>query len=167
MRTQLALSILAAALIAGCGGAGPGATTNGQGPGATQAATSGPDGAVDCTAILSAAEKLIGIQLLAQIATPENVESMKSIKALDFDTLLTNLDTLHALDGVSTPLGSAKDAIDDYEAAAKAAKALFEMDPVTQEAIDAYNDEHVVTLSQFLGKQIAISAAIDEAGCKF
>ena len=36
---------------------------------------------------------------------------------------------------------------------------------MTQAAIDTLNNENVGTVGDFLGHQIAISGAIDEAGC--
>ena len=161
MKTKATLSILLAVLLAACGGAGtPGSTANG--PGAT---TKPAGGTVDCTKLKAAAAQLIGIQLLAQLTTPENIDSIKSINNLDLDKLLSALGDLHALDSDSTPMGNPKASIDAYEKAAKAAKTLFAMNPVTQAAIDAYNKDNVGTIADFLGKQIAISGAMGEAGC--
>ena len=68
----------------------------------------------------------------------------------------------------STPtrrhLATPRRSIDFYETAGEAAQVLFATDPITQAAIDTYN-ENVGTVSEFLGHQIAISGAIDEAGC--
>lgn len=163
MKTNLALSIVLAGVLAACGGAGPGATAKTQ-PGATQQPAGGK---VDCTKMKAAAAQLIGIQLLAQLTTPENVASIKSqaMGNLDIDALLSALGDLHALDGVSSPFGDTKASIAAYEKAAKAAKALFAMNPVTQAAIDAYNKDNVGTVADFLGKQVAISGAMGEAGC--
>ena len=72
--------------------------------------------------------------------------------------------TLHALDSHPAVLGDPKAAIDFYEKAANAAKVLFATDPMTQAAIDTYN-QNVGTLTEFLGHQGAISAAMGEAGC--
>jgi hypothetical protein len=162
MRTKLAISILLAATLAACGGAGgPAATKN---PAGT---TSKPGGGttVDCTKLTAAATQLIGLQLLAQLTTPETIESIKKVGNLDVDKLLSALADLHALDSVSSPLGDAKASIDFYQKAAKAAKTLLAMDPVTQVAIDAYNKDNVGTVADFLGKQMAISGAMGEAGC--
>jgi hypothetical protein len=52
-----------------------------------------------------------------------------------------------------------------YEQAANAAKVLFATEPITQAAIDAYNQDNVGTVGDFLSHQIAISGAMDEAGC--
>ncbi|HXG26899.1 MAG TPA: hypothetical protein VNL94_08645 [Candidatus Binatia bacterium] len=170
MRIKLATPFLPAVLIAvlaACGGAAPGATTGPGGatqrPGATQGGGNG--GNVDCDAVRSAAQKLVGIQLLAQLTTPQAIETIKSVGNLDLDALLGALDELHALDTVSTPLGNAKESIETYEKATRAAKELFAMAPVTQAAIDAFNSEHVGTVGEFLAKQAAISGAIGEAGC--
>jgi hypothetical protein len=163
MKTKVALTITFAFVLVACGGAGgPQSTAKGQ-PTATQKAGNG--GSVDCTKLKTAAGYLIGIQLLAQLTTPENVESVKSMNSLDINGLITALGDLHALDSVSSPFGNAKASIDAYEKAAKAAKALFEMRPVTQAAIDAYNKGNVGTVADFLGKQVAISGAMGEAGC--
>lgn len=165
MRTQRALSalvaILLALVIAACGGGGPAAT--GKSPTATEKPGNGT--AVDCAKLTAAASQLVGIQLLAQLTTPDRIASIKSLGNLDLDKLLTALDDLHALDSVSSPLGDAKASIDFYQKAAKAAKTLLAMDPVTQAAIDAYNTDNVGTVADFLGRQIAISGAMGEAGC--
>jgi hypothetical protein len=165
MRTTSARSALAAVLVAvlvaACGGAGPAATTKGS------TATQKPGGgtSVDCAKLTAAASQLIGIQLLAQLTSPDSVESIKKVGNLDLDKLLAALDDLHALDSVSSPLGDAKASIDFYQKAAKAAKTLLAMDPVTQAAIDAYNKDNVGAIGDFLGKQMAISGAMGEAGC--
>lgn len=160
MKTIRALSILLVVLLAACGGAGGPASTAKGGT-----ATQKPAGNVDCTAMKAAAAQLIGLQFLAQLTTPETIESIRTVGNLDVDKLLSALGDLHALDGVSSPLGDAKGSIAFYEKAAKAAKTLLAMDPVTQAAIDAYNKENVGTVADFLGKQIAISGALGEAGC--
>lgn len=164
MRMKLALPILLVALLAACGGTNPGSTTK---PGATagQGKTNPPGAQVDCAKLEAAAKQLIGIQLLAQLSTPGTIESIKSLGTLDLDAMLTALGDLHALDDVASPLGDAKASLDHYEAAARAAKDLFAMEPVTQAAIDAFNKEHVGTITDFLGKQMAISGAMGEAGC--
>jgi hypothetical protein len=162
MKTKVALPLLFAVMLAACGGTGGPASTAKNQPAATQ--KSG-NGSVDCAKVKAATAQLIGLQFLAQLTTPETVASIKSIGNLDIDALLSALGDLHALDSVSTPLGDAKASIDAYEKAAKAAKALFAMDPVTQAAIDAYNKDNVGTVADFLGKQIAISGALDAAGC--
>ncbi len=51
------------------------------------------------------------------------------------------MDALHALDAYTSPLGDVKAAIDAYEAAGKAAQVLFAVEPITQAAIDTYNQE--------------------------
>ena len=159
MKMKLALSIVLTVVVAACGGAGaPGST-------AKTGATQKPGTAVDCTKMKAAAAQLIGIQLLAQLTTPDAIASIKSINNLDLDKLLSALGDLHALDSVSTPMGNPKASIDAYEKAAKAAKTLFAMNPVTQAAIDAYNKDNVGTVADFLGKQVAISGAMGEAGC--
>lgn len=161
MKTNAMLSILMAILLAACGGAGGPASTA-KAPGATQKPAGG---SVDCAKLTAAASQLVGIQLLAQLTTPETIASIKSMGNLDLDKMLAALDELHALDSISSPLGDAKASIDFYQKAAKAAKTLLAMDPVTQAAIDAFNKENVGTIGDFLGKQMAISGAMGEAGC--
>jgi hypothetical protein len=165
MRIKLVLPLLLITVLAACGGASPGATTK---PGATSgtAATNKPGAAVDCAAMTTAAQQLLAVQLLAQLKTPDTIQSIKSkaIGNLDLDTFLAAMHTLHALDGHASVLGDPKAAIDAYENAAKAAKVLFATDPMTQTAIDTYN-QNVGTVSDFLSHQAAISGALSEAGC--
>ena len=165
MRSKLVLPILMVAVLAACGGSSPGATTK---PGATAgpAATSKPGGKVDCTAITTAAQQLIAVQFLAQLKTPDAIESIKSkaIGNLDLDAFIAGMQTLHALDAYPSVLGDPKAAIDFYIKAAKAAKVLLATNPMTQAAIDAYN-LNVGTIGDFIGHQGAISGAIGEAGC--
>ena len=165
MRSKLVLPILMVAVLAACGGSIPGATTK---PGATAgpAATSKPGGKVDCTAITTAAQQLIAVQFLAQLKTPDAIESIKSkaIGNLDLDAFIAGMQTLHALDAYPSVLGDPKAATDFYIKAAKAAKVLFATNPMTQAAIDAYN-LNVGTIGDFIGHQGAISGAIGEAGC--
>lgn len=164
MKIRLVTPILMIALLAGCGGASPGGTSK---PTGGQTSTGQPPGQVDCAAIKTAAEQLIGIQLMAQFTTPETVASIKDkqIGNLDLDAMLAALAVLHALDAYSSPLGDPKAAIDSYEKAARAAKELFATEPITQAAIDAFNTENVGTVGAFLGRQAAIAGAVGEAGC--
>jgi hypothetical protein len=164
MRTRLVTPILLIAFLAGCGGSTPGATSKGGATG--QTSTGKPAGAVDCAAIRTAAEQLLAVQLLAQLKTPDAIESIrnKAIGNLDLDAFLAALQVLHALDAYRSVLGDPKAAIDFYVKAAKAAQVLFATDPMTQAAIDAYN-QNVGTIADFLGHQAAISGAIGEAGC--
>ena len=166
MHNRLLLSSLVVVLlVAACGGGGTGATSR---PNATGAgATSKPAGQVDCDAIKTAGQQLLAVQLLAQLRTPENVAAIKDkeIGNLDLDAFLSALAVLHALDAYSSPLGDPKAAIDKYEEAARDAKVLFETEPVTQAAIDAFNSQNVGTVGEFLAGQAAIAGAIDAAGC--
>lgn len=166
MRTNLAISTLILVLVAGCGG-GAGPTTK-PNPQATSGgvSTTQPGGQVDCAAIKKAGEQLIAIQFLAQLKTPETIASIKNkeIGNLDLDAFLAAMKVLHALDGYSSPLGDPKAALEFYEKAGKAALVLFATEPMTQAAIDAYN-QNVGTVSDFLSHQVAIAGAIDEAGC--
>ena len=106
------------------------------------------------------------MQLLAQLKTPEGIAPIKAkqIGDLDLDAFLAAMKVLHALDPYASPLGDPKAAIDFYEKAGAAAKVLFATDPITQDAIDAYN-VNVGTVADFLGRQAAISGAMGSAGC--
>ncbi len=170
MRIRIAFATLFVVLVAACSG-GPGATPNPSLAGAAvtpkPAASGAPaGGAVDCVAIKAAAVKLLDIQLLAQLTTPDAVASIKakSTGNLDPDTFLGAMHTLHALDRYAGPLGDPKAAIDFYETAGQAAKVLFATDPMTQAAIDTYN-KNVGPISDFLGHQVAISGGMSSAGC--
>jgi hypothetical protein len=123
-------------------------------------------GKVDCEALQEAQQQLLGVQLLAQLDDPETVASIKakSIGNLDLDAFLAAMETLHALDGFDSPLGDPKASIDAYEAAAEEAQTLFDADPPTQEAIDAYH-ESIGPVPAFLSKQTAIAGGFDAAGC--
>ena len=169
MHKRLALSALMLVVLAACGGGAPGSTSNANPPAATGggAATTKPGAAVDCAAIKTAAQELLAIQFLAQMKSPDAVESIKNktIGNLDLDKFLAAMKTLHALDSFAGPLGDPKAALDFYEKAGTAALALFATDPITQAAIDTFNTENVGTVSDFLGHQIAIAGAMDEAGC--
>jgi hypothetical protein len=167
MRIRLLVTIFLVCLVAACGGGAGATNTATSKPVAGKTATPPPRGPVDCEAIAAAAGKLVGIQLLAQLSSPATVEAIRSQQTggLDLDVMLDALDDLHALDAYASPLGEPKAAIEVYEKAATAAKDLFEMEPVTQAAIDAFNTENVGTVGAFLGHQVAISGAIDEAGC--
>ena len=166
MRTRLALPILIVALVAGCGGSA-GGTAN-PNPAATGQATSPgqPAGQVDCPAIEAAGQQLLALQFLAQLKSVDTIEAIrdKEIGNLDLVAFLGAMQVLHQLDAHASPLGDPKAAIDIYEKAGKAAQVLFATEPITQAAIDTYN-ENVGTVGDFLGHQVAISGAIDEAGC--
>ena len=170
-------AILVAFLAAACGG-GAGATSGAGSPaGASAAPAGGSDqpaatpapggsGAVDCAKIKTAAVQLLGVQLLAQLRSPDAAEQLKTkqIGNLDLDAFLAAMQDLHALDGHSSALGDPKAAIDAYEDAAKDAQAMFATEPITQASVDAYVAK-IGTISDFLGHQIAISGAMDAAGC--
>lgn len=170
MRIRLVIPALVVALLAACSSGSSGTASNAN-PSATdsqQSGTTAPagNGKVDCTTIKTAAQQLLMVQLLAQFRTPDTVEQIKTkqIGSLDLDTFLAGMHDLHALDTYSSPLGDPKAAIDFYEVAGKAAQTLFAADPITQAAIDTYN-QNVGTVAEFLSHQIAISGAIDAAGC--
>ena len=172
MRTRLVTPFLLAVLLAACGGS-TGAASTARPPDASQApaaqsAAAAPagNGKVDCTAVKDAAAQLLMVQLLAQLRDPDAVEAIrtKQIGNLDIDAFLAAMHTLHALDGYSSVLGDPKAAIDVYETAGKAARTLFATEPVTQAAIETYN-QNVGTLTEFLGHQGAIAGAMDAAGC--
>lgn len=169
MRMTRPLSILLIALLAACSstsGASSGPSTNGNPSQAGQASAGEQPGGLDCEALTTAAAQLIMLQFLAQLRDADSVEAVKTkqIGNLDLDVFLAAMHTLHALDSHPSVLGDPKPAIDFYEKAGRAAKDLFAADPLTQAAIDAYN-ENVGTVTEFLSHQTAISAAIGEAGC--
>jgi hypothetical protein len=167
MRIRLVIPALVVALVAGCGGGGSASNANpstqGQQSGTT---TPGGNGQVDCAAIKTAGQQMLAIQFLAQLRNPDTIESIRTgqIGGLDLDKFLAAMNELHVLDAYPSPLGDPKAAIDLYEKAGKAAQVLFATSPMTQAAIDTYN-ENVGTVGEFLGHQIAISGAIDAAGC--
>ncbi len=167
MRIRLVILALLVALLAGCGSGGTGSNANptstGQRPGTP---APGGNGTVDCAAIKTAAQELLMVQFLAQLRNPDTIESIKTkqIGGLDLDKFLASMHNLHALDAYSSALGDPKAAINFYEKAANAARVLFATDPMTQAAIDTYN-QNVGTVGDFLGHQVAISGAIDAAGC--
>lgn len=166
MRNSLVVSSLLVVLVAACGG-NAGATSNPNPPATGGTTSTGqPAGQVDCAAIALAGQQLLAVQLLAQLKTPDAVESIRSKQFgnLDLDTFLAALDELHALDAYASPLGDPKAAIDVYEKAAKAAQVLFATEPITQAAIDTYN-LNVGTVGEFLSHQVAIAGAVDAAGC--
>jgi hypothetical protein len=173
MRLRLVITVIVVALLAACSGGGlpsaqpsaasAGASTGGQ----PNVSVPAGNGTVDCAAITTAAQELIMVQFLAQLKTPDAVASVKThqIGNLDLDKFLAAMHTLHALDGHAGVLGDPKAAIDFYEKAGKAAQVLFATSPMTQAAIDTYNNDNVGTLPAFLGHQAAISAAMGEVGC--
>jgi len=175
MRTRLLLSTLLAALLLSACNAGGGAVSTAKsstapartaGAPADTAAPAG-GGTVDCTAVKAALAKIIvSVQLLAQMRDPSGVDAVqsKTMGNFDPDEFLAALHELHALDGQTSVMGDPKAAIDAYEDAGQAAKALFATKPVTQAAIDAYNT-HVGTIAEFLGHQGAIAGAMDSAHC--
>jgi hypothetical protein len=168
MRTRFILPTAAVLILAACGGGRPVTVDPSAQAGATQqAGTPPPVGAVDCEALTTAAQQLFAVQLLAQLSTPDTVQAIRDheIGNLDLDAFLAAMAVLHALDSHSSVLGEPKPAIEAYEKAARAAKELFATEPMTQAAIDAFNEENVGTIGEFLGHQAAISAALDEAGC--
>jgi hypothetical protein len=172
MRTRLVIPALLVFLLAACGSSGTASTANptasdGQASSSQQPGSTAPAGGnVDCATIRTAAQKLLMVQLLAQLRTPDTIEQIKTkqIGGLDLDAFLAAMHDLHALDAYSSPLGDPKAAIDFYEKAGRAAQVLFATDPITQAAIDTYN-QNVGTVAEFLGHQIAISGAVDAAGC--
>ena len=156
-------------LLAACGGSATGApaSANPTAAAATSAASApAGNGKVDCAKIKTASAQLLMIQFLAQLKTPDTIASIKAkqIGNLDLDVFLAAMHDLHALDSYSSVLGDPKAAIDFYETAGKAAKTLFAADPLTQADIDTYN-QNVGTVTAFLGHQLAISGAMDAAGC--
>lgn len=169
MRSRIpALALVALLAVAACsgGGAGSSATAPASSPGAS-AAPSAASGKADCATLKKAAAKIIvGIQLLAQMRSPESVQAVKDKVVGDFDPddFIAAMQQLHALDGSASPLGDPKTAIDNYIAAAQAAKTLLAKSSVTQADVDAYLQK-VGTISDFLGGQLPITGALSAAGC--
>jgi hypothetical protein len=171
MRNTFVL-VLLVALVAACGGAtSPASSANpstAASPAAPSpaAATPAGNGNVDCAAIKTAAQELLAVQFLAQLRSADTIEQIrdKKIGNLDLDAFLAGMSDLHALDSYASPLGDPKAAIDVYEKAGAAAQVLFATDPITQAAIDTYN-QNVGTIPEFLSHQAAIAGAMDEAGC--
>lgn len=167
MRIRTVILALLITMLAACGGGGN-ASPGSQASAARASATAEPagNGEVDCGAVKAAAQQLLAVQLLAQLKNAETIEQIKTkqIGNLDLDAFLAGMAGLHALDTYPSPLGDPKAAIDLYEEAGKAAQTLFATDPMTQAAIDTYNQK-IGTVAEFLSHQIAISGAIDEAGC--
>ncbi len=174
MRIKLLIPTLLVSLLAACGGssgtassANPPTTASQTSSGQPTAATKpAGNGKVDCAAINTAAQQLLMLQFLAQLKTPDTIEQIKAkqVGNLDLATFLAGMLALHALDTYPSPLGDPKAAIDFYEDAGKAAQVLFATEPITQAAIDTYNQK-VGTVAAFLGHQLAITGAIDAAGC--
>ncbi len=176
MRTRLLAPAILALALAGCGSAaaptqgGVATTAPTQAPAATDAPTQVPaaNGSVDCAKVKAAlADLIVPLQLMAQIHDPATADSFKAGSIgpkLDPDKILADLHDLHALDGVSSPLGDPKSAIDAYEGAGQALKTLFATSPTTQAAVDTYNQQ-VGDLTAFLMHQSAISGAMDQAHC--
>jgi hypothetical protein len=163
MNVRRLAPILLTLVIAACSGATPGAPSKPAGGGLPTAKVGGK---VDCAAINTAAQQLLMIQFLAQLNTPDAIESIKTkaIGNLDLDTFQAAMQQLHALDGYSSVLGDPKAAIDLYQNAAKAAAVLFATNPMTQDAITTYSHS-IGTPSDFLQRQVAITGAIAAAGC--
>jgi hypothetical protein len=172
MRIRSVIPVLLLSLLTACSSGTASSSnpssSNGQASNGQQPGASGPgsNGAVDCTAIKTAAQELLSLQFLAQLTTADNIESIKSHQfgSLDLDKFQAAMHELHALDSYTSALGDPKAAIDFYETAGKAAQVLFATDPMTQAAIDTYN-LNVGTVTDFLGHQIAITGALDAAGC--
>jgi hypothetical protein len=172
-RHAAALLVGFALLLAACGGGSSDAASSDGGDGGGTSTTAAPSsdsgskgGDVDCDEITDAAQQLISIQLLAQLDSPETVEQIKSnqIGALNLDSFIAGMETLHQLDGYAGPLGDPQAAIDLYIDAAKQAQTLFDANPPTQAAIDEYQAS-IGTTGDFLSHQTAIAGGLEEAGC--
>lgn len=171
MRIRLVIPVLLVAILAACssGSGGTGSSAAGsQASTAPRTASTAPagNGKVDCAPITTAAQQLLMLQFLAQLKNPDTIDQIKTKKMgnLDLDAFLAGMHDLHALDAYASPLGDPKAAIAFYEKAGTAAQVLFATDPMTQAAIDTYN-QNVGTVAEFLNHQVAIAGAIDAAGC--
>lgn len=170
MRIRLLIASLLVGLVAACGGGGAAPSVNppASQPSIGQAATEAPagNGNVDCTSIKTAAQQLLAVQFLAQLTNADTIEQIKGKKIgnLDLEAFLAGMKVLHALDAYASPLGDPKAAIAFYEEAGKAAQVLFATEPITQAAIDTYNQK-VGTVPDFFSHQTAIAGAMNEAGC--
>lgn len=164
LRRRVLALLAVAVLVAACGAGAPGGAASAgaaSGPAASSAAKP------NCAALKKAASQLaVGVQLLAQMRSPQTVEAVKDKVVGDFDpdTFIAALQQLHAVDSPTAPLGNPKTAIDNYIAAAQSAKTLLAKDGVTQADVDAYLAK-VGTISDFVGGQAPISAALSAAGC--
>jgi hypothetical protein len=103
MSTRLVVPTLLIVLLAACGSSSGATSSPGRPATPTPAASTAPagNGKVDCTALKAAAPQLLMLQLLAQLTTMDNVESIrtKQIGNLDVDAFLAAMHDLHALDG--------------------------------------------------------------------
>lgn len=123
-------------------------------------------GDVDCALLKdpNAANGLVGLQLIPQITSQEQVDAVKTgPMSFDVDALLAYLTALRPLAGVNTEaFGDPGPAIEHYIASAEATKALLAVEgPVPQEQLDAYV-ALVGNPAEFIMGQAPIGAAIEE-----
>jgi hypothetical protein len=133
----------------------------------TAAPTGNGSGEVDCAKIRdAAATMLVPVQLMAQVRDPSSIQDMKEppLGPIDMDAFLGAIEDLRVLEAFPSPLGSTKDSLDFYAAAGTTLKGLLDADSVTQADVDAYNAQ-IGPLTDFLGKQAAISGSVGAAGC--
>ena len=123
-------------------------------------------GAIACDELDDAAEQLASVEYLLLLDTPDHARAIKTnlVGDLDLTEFLTAMRTLHQLDPYGGPLGDPRTAIETYEAAALAARDLFAVEPITQAAINVYQDS-LGDPAAFLSQQTAITGALAEAGC--
>jgi hypothetical protein len=169
MRIRLCVGLVLLALLAACGGDddddGDGGAASGSEdtvsvsePDEADEAASGGD--VDCDAIESSRDLLVGVQVLAQIRSQDQVDLIKEgTLAFDPDAFIAAMEEFRALGGVD-------DAVDVYVDAAGEAKVILANDgPVPQEDFDALEaiTGPIDEVGSFLAHQATIGAAFSEA----
>lgn len=128
-----------------------------------------PDGDVDCEVLVDAAQKVgFAIQILAQLHTQAQYDSVKSgVLDLQPEQTLADIETLRALEDVEIDAasGSVEASLDLYQEAAELAAENLAVDDAFADAQGDELSALVADLGAFLGNQVAVSAALDEAGC--
>jgi len=122
-------------------------------------------GDVDCAFLrdTDAANGLVGLQLMPQIRSQAQIDSVKTgPMSFDLDALAAYLTALRPLAGMETVLGDPGPVIEHYIASTEATKALLAIEgPVPQEQLDTYI-ALIGDPGEFIMGQAAIGAATDE-----
>jgi hypothetical protein len=133
--------------------------------GADAPAAPAPVGDVDCPLLTdeNRAGGLVLLQLIPQMTSPEQVESIKSLGVSPIDEALEYLEALRPLGGREyVPFGDPADDIERYIAAVTTSGELLDVDgPVSQADVDELL-AIVGTTEGFIGAQAGIGFAIDE-----